>query len=333
MRRLRRFNCLLLLGVFLTVAAIGGGWIPSAMALTAPTDFKVTVVSSTQADLSWTDNASDEEGYVIIREGIAKTNVFGIPANFQSYSLNGLQPGATYTFRLAAEARDNRAYANPVTVTMSVESISTYPDAPSSLSATAARTNSIWVAWTNVYGELGYALQRKTGSEGAWENLDTLLANEVTYMDEGLSSGKTYYYRVRAFNEWGYSDWSPTSSDSPDSWLQAPYSLNASSDSLTSIKLTWSQKSINENGFIIQRKKGQKGDWAEIAMVYDKTDTYTDSQLLPGQMYFYRVQAFADGFHSAWSTTASAATFNPPLRPPAALRGVSKGKAVYLFWT
>jgi len=79
-------------------------------------------------------------------------------------------------------------------------SIQNLPSPPSSLAATAASSSQIDLSWTdNSYGEEGFKIERKTGSGGAYDQIDTVGANVESYSDTGLSTSTTYYYRVRSY--------------------------------------------------------------------------------------------------------------------------------------
>jgi hypothetical protein len=71
----------------------------------APSDLSVTAVSSGQIDLFWTDNAGDEEGFMIERwdEALGEYEpIATVEGGFTSYSDTGLAPGTTYWYRVRA---------------------------------------------------------------------------------------------------------------------------------------------------------------------------------------------------------------------------------------
>ena len=79
------------------------------------------LVSTTQINLSWQDNSSDETGFKIERKTgasgtyaqIATTNT-----NITTYSDTGLSPSTTYYYRVRAyNANGNSAYSNEVSAT------------------------------------------------------------------------------------------------------------------------------------------------------------------------------------------------------------------------
>jgi len=83
------------------------------------------------------------------------------------------------------------------------------PAAPSALSATAASTSQINLAWTdNASNETGFKIERKTGSGGTWAQIATVGANVKTYSNTGLAASTQYFYRVRANNAGGDSAYS-----------------------------------------------------------------------------------------------------------------------------
>ena len=79
--------------------------------------------------------------------------------------------------------------------------------APSGLNASAISSSRIDLSWRdNSDSEKGFEIQRRR-SGGSFTTIATVSAKTTSYSDTTLSCG-TYYYRVRAYNDAGYSDWS-----------------------------------------------------------------------------------------------------------------------------
>ncbi|UCG66944.1 MAG: S8 family serine peptidase, partial [Deltaproteobacteria bacterium] len=76
------------------------------------------------------------------------------------------------------------------------------PSAPTSLSAMAASASQIDLAWTdNSQNEMGFKVERKTGSGGTFSQIATVAPNVTSYSDTtGLGASTAYFYRVRAYN-------------------------------------------------------------------------------------------------------------------------------------
>jgi YD repeat-containing protein len=104
------------------------------------------------------------------------------------------------------------------------------PTAPSGLTATAASTTQINLAWTdNSSNETGFKIERKTGAGGTYAEVTTVGAGVTSYSNTGLASNTQYFYRVRATNTGGDSAYSneasaATANQPPTVSLTAPAS-------------------------------------------------------------------------------------------------------------
>ena len=87
----------------------------------APTSLTGTVISTTQVNLSWTDNATNEDGYKIERKtsGGNFTVIGSTSANISNFSDFGLTGNTAYTYRVYAynSAGSSLQYSNEITVT------------------------------------------------------------------------------------------------------------------------------------------------------------------------------------------------------------------------
>jgi len=88
------------------------------------------------------------------------------------------------------------------------------PTAPSALSASAASSSQINLTWTdNSTTETAFKVEQASASTGPWTELaSSVAANTTSYSVTGLSAATTYYFRVRASNATGNSDYTATAS-------------------------------------------------------------------------------------------------------------------------
>ena len=188
---------------YLTAAAAG---FPAA-----PSNLTAAAVSSSQINLSWTDNATNETGYKIERcTGTGCTNfaqIATVGANPGIYANSGLAPGTAYTYRVRAyNAAGNSAYSASVSATTQPLAV---PNAPSDLTAAAVSSSQINLAWAdNATNETGFKIERCTGTPCTFAQIATVGANVKTYSNKSLSKSTTYTYRVRAYNATGNSAYS-----------------------------------------------------------------------------------------------------------------------------
>ncbi|MDX2186009.1 MAG: CBM35 domain-containing protein [Opitutaceae bacterium] len=95
----------------------GGSTLPAA-----PSSLGATAPSSTQVNLTWTDNANNESSFSVERKtgagGTYSVVASNLAANTTSYSSTGLTASTTYVFRVrAANASGNSSYSNEATIT------------------------------------------------------------------------------------------------------------------------------------------------------------------------------------------------------------------------
>lgn len=107
----------------------------------------------------------------------------------------------------------NSGYSGKVTISSSVNltiaNNFVSPDPPTGLNAVAVSSSQIDLSWTyNSNKEAGFKIERKTGTGGTYNEIAAVLANVTAYSDTGRSAGTTYYYKIRAYNFIGDSDYS-----------------------------------------------------------------------------------------------------------------------------
>jgi hypothetical protein len=177
-----------------------------------------TAASSSQIDLTWADNANNEEGFKIERCDGSGCSSFTLltqtSANVTTVSDTGLTAGATYSYRVLAfnTAGGNSGYSNTAEATTSTVTPPPPPIAPSALTATAASSSQIDLGWAdNSSDETGFEIERCQGASCAdFVKILQTAADVRSYSDTGRTPNTTYQYRVRAVNGGGPSVYSNT---------------------------------------------------------------------------------------------------------------------------
>lgn len=63
---------------------------------------------------------------------------------------------------------------------------------------------SVSLSWDKISGADGYEIYRKTGKDGTYKKIKTITSGKtVAYKNTGLTLGKKYYYKVRAYDKTG----------------------------------------------------------------------------------------------------------------------------------
>src|SRR5262249_6657261 len=126
------------------------------------------------------------------------------------------------------------------------------PNTPTGLTPTAVYVNQIDLAWTdNSTTETNFVVERSLSSSFSSITSFTLPADQTTFSNSGLTGGTTYYYRVKATNVSGSSNYSNTANATTLSAPKAPSGLTATAISTSQINLAWTDNSNNEIGFVL----------------------------------------------------------------------------------
>ena len=204
--------------------------------IAAPSNLTATAESSTQIDLSWTDNSANESGFKIERKAAESgtyAQIATVSENVSTFSDIDFSEGITYYYRVRSyNSNGDSGYSNEANVKIP-------PSPPSNLSTTAESSTQIDLSWTdNSANESGFKIERKADEiisdpdENRWEldgtegdlvvissvssgnNADTYVqiatvSEDVTsFSDTDCSGELVYYYRVRSYNSNGDSDYS-----------------------------------------------------------------------------------------------------------------------------
>ena len=170
-----------------------------------------------------------------------------------------------------------------------VSSVSLIPKVASSVSASSISYNSTKVTWRAASGANGYDVYRSTSKYGNYTRVAT--TTYTNYTDSNLATGTTYYYKVRAYKNVGkiknYGGYSYTSSGRPT--LTTPSSFRTSALSRRRANTSW--RGINgASGYEVLRATSKYGRYS--CVVSTKSTSYTDSGLVKGRYYYYKVRAY-----------------------------------------
>lgn len=294
-----------------------------------------TTISSSQINLAWTDNASNEDGFRIERKlttpGSEWSEIASVSANTTTYQNTGLTKLTTYIYRVKAYADFDSTPSNEAQAT----TLDAPPAIPTNLACQVLSQTEIKLTWNDVSdNEQGFKIQRKQGT-GAWTDVQTLGSGITTWTDTGLTKKTTYSYRVFAYNAVGNSDYSNVSTaTTKDSIPNPPTNLAATAPSWNLVTLSWTDASDNEDGFKLERRQGA-GAWVQISSPVPNTTSYIDSTVQASTTYSYRVRGYNTGGDSGWSNESTITTPAAPIpSAPTNLSAIAtSASTISLNWT
>ena len=298
----------------------------------APSDLIVEVMSQSVMQLSWTDNANNEDGYVvqISLNGSTWANIATISTpNVNSYISTGLTSGTKYFYRIYAyNTGGNSEY-----IIESATTLPSIPVAPNGLSATVSGLN-ITLNWLdNANNEDGYKLERSLYGSKTFEEIAMLSSNVTTYEDTDLPSGTEYEYRVRAYNIAGNSTYSNiiqvTTMNAPD----APLEFVGFADNQNGyIEFMWSDLT-DETGYILERSSDGGSTWSELANIAADEFSYKDYTATPGVSYSYRIKGYNAVGDGAYSSVLELGLPGVPDAPTNLTATTAGSTQINLTWT
>jgi hypothetical protein len=307
----------------------------------APTNLTATASTTATGTISlkWNDNASNESGYKVERstDGANFYPLAGTGVNGTSNTNTGLTPGRRYYYRVYAwNAQGNSDYSNIASAVAGQSTPPpTTPAAPTGLTASAASTSQINLAWTdNATNETGYRVEKST--DGAtWSLFSNFGVNRNSASVTGLAANTRYYFRVQALGSSGNSAFSNTASattlsSNPTGVPASPTLTNVrpSTTVANAIDIFWTDNASNESGYKVERSTDGT-NFAIVAGTGVNGNFNRNTNLTAGRRYWYRVYAWNASGNSPRSAVMSAVASStigteppPPPPPPPPSSGV-----------
>jgi hypothetical protein len=110
-----------------------------------------------------------------------------------SYTDTGLTGYTAYYYKVAAYNSAGEGLLSSYTSATTL-----FGEAPAGVYAAASSSSSITLSWNTVSGANRYYIERSTSAQGTYTLIAYTSSDISSYSDTGLSSGTTYYYKVRA---------------------------------------------------------------------------------------------------------------------------------------
>lgn len=246
---------------------------------------------SSQLDVVY-DSVSGAKGYEIV---YAQNSAFTsgkkiINDSSAKVSIKSLASGTAYYVKVRAYKLDSLGQK----VYGSYSAAKSYKTAPSAAQITklTGSSQNVSVTWASVKGAEKYQIYMSASKNGTYSRIAEVSSNTLSYVKSGLSSAKSYYFKVRAYNSvngtkvygsFGTVKCGTTSPGKPG--------IVSVAGGVKKASLKWN-KVTGASGYEIYMSSSVKGTYSKIAKVSSSTLNYTKTGLSSAKNYYFKIRAF-----------------------------------------
>ena len=166
-------------------------------------------------------------------------------------------------------------------------------DAPGSFKVASAAYNQVKVSWSGVSGAAGYEVFYSTSKDGSYTKKATLKSSARSYTFTGLTTGKTYYFKVRGYKVESDStryagDYTAVKSAKPVPSKQTAFRVKAGTRSFTA---SW-KKVSGASGYTVYYSTKKTSGFKSKTVKGNSKVKYTVKSLKKGKTYYVRARAY-----------------------------------------
>jgi hypothetical protein len=278
---------LLLITILMNVMIV----VSKAASLPAPSYVNAFVYGTGSIRINWDNEVQGASGFTIQKKTDTGefTTIARVSSSVSTYNDTRVSNGHTYTYRVFATSGTLFGY-----------SADSYPVEylhPTTLSINALSDSELELSWSypvsNRIPESNYqtVIERRLDGATTWQTIANVPGNQNTYIDNGLSEGTRYFYRIRAVTATSAAYmYYPDNNVGRYAYtlLKAPTNVQAKIMSTSAIKITWQDNSSKETGYRIERKTGT-GSFRYLTSVKENETSYIDGSPVNGEQYTYRI--------------------------------------------
>ena len=262
----------------------------SGVALAKTNFTKIEAKSGKKVALTW-KKVSQAEGYLIYRKDSedGKYNQIGKVTSGKTltYTDTVKSNNKTYTYKIQAYNTNNGKQG--VGAYSSTKSAKTLAKAKIT-GITSSNEEVLKISWKKVSGAKGYIISRSTSKNSGYKKIDTV-TGKTSYSDDTVKAGKTYYYKVEAYNvnsgTKGYGGASDAVAGKTAKRTKITSIVSTNEKTLT---IKWN-KITGAYGYRIKRSTDEDGTYKVVKTIKSgNTTSYKDTSVKAGKTYYYTVE-------------------------------------------
>ena len=203
------------------------------------------------------------------------------------------------------------------------------------ISKISGDSNKLTVTWGKVADAAGYEVYMATSQDGSYSKIASISkATTLSYTKTGLSAGKTYYFKVRAYRK------DSTQTVRGNFSVVKNAATNPGTPSITSltgqanaITVKW-KKVSGATGYVIYRATSAKGTYSKVATAGSSASSYKVTKLTANKNYYFKIRAYRKGGMNTAYSNYSGIKYTGTATATPKLNSVSSGrKQLTLKWS
>lgn len=166
------------------------------------------------------------------------------------------------------------------------------PSKPGNFTVSNAAYNALTLKWRKSANAQGYFIYRSTSKNGPYTRVKIIKNVDATsWKNTGLTCGKTYYYKIRAYRQAGakkkYSGY--TAIKSCKTKPATPSVSSVAGKKRVTVK--W-KKVAGATRYVVYRATAKNGKYKKIATLKSNRRSYANTKLKSKKAYYYKVRAY-----------------------------------------
>jgi fibronectin type 3 domain-containing protein len=267
-----------------------------------PFNVKATALSEKSISVTW-DNVAGASSYSIMYSTQATGTFTAKTTSVNNYVIESLTALTTYYIKVAAVGGTGSSseYSDIVSA-KTLEPAQLLPSVPT-LTATMVSDTSLRISWSAVTGAATYIIERSLTTSGSYTPVCTTSA--LSFTDIKCQTNTTFYYKGKAVNSAGASQYSTVVSAKTDIKLDAPTGLSQGAVTDTSIGISWDAVP-GSSSYKVYSSISSNGTYLESGT--SVSTSYIVNKLKASTTYYIKVSSVTGSKESPASSYISATT-------------------------
>lgn len=292
-----------------------------------PVNLALTYQGNNTIQADW-DTVTGATGYFI---QIAKDSLFSLEVQTYNvgkninFSFTELIAGDTYYVRVRSY---NNSYNSAYTASKNMLIPQILPAVPTGLSLQIISSNAIRVSWDSILNADGYELdvaENSTFTTNLQSFDQTALQRDLT----GLTKGKQYYTRVRAYNSFGVSDYATANILLVDTHPDLVVTIDSYTDTTLDMSFVTVAGAEYYDVVLAEDLAFTEG----MKAFTPSASPFTATGLKQNTLYYAKYRFYKDGGFSTFSQTASFTTnYTTPVLPTSLVGTADSDTQITLTW-